>query len=187
MRPSPVWKAYAHKHSSWQREFTHLLCPYAIFLPLYLLLLLAPQLVLAQNSSLVIGNNNTLEQSAGDKFPAQPLPVDEAFAISILALPSDPTELRLNWTIAPGYYLYKKSIMVKTQRQQFELGKQLPLATEIEDEFFGKVEVYFDRLELQLPLAGSEQVLNLELSYQGCATGRYCYPPVSKLITVQLP
>jgi thiol:disulfide interchange protein DsbD len=59
-----------------------------------------------------------------------------------------------------------------------------------EDEFFGRVEVYYYRLEVTLPVKRGASVdtdLTLELGYQGCADAGLCYPPMTKTFMVSLP
>jgi len=95
------------------------------------------------------------------------------------------------WTIAEGYYLYKKSIKITLQEGNgIALGNyQLPTGKTKHDEFFGDVEVYYETFEVEIPLqrtAGSTNEITLQLDYQGCADAGLCYPPAKKSVPVIL-
>ncbi|MBB3835714.1 thiol:disulfide interchange protein DsbD [Xanthomonas arboricola] len=115
------------------------------------------------------------------------LPVDQAFALTAQADSRD--SIGLNWKIAPGYYLYRHRISVKSG-QGFSVGElALPEGESKHDEFFGQVQTY--RKQLQATLAGrAEPALKtavLQVQYQGCADAGVCYPPQRREIRVALP
>ncbi|KFA26634.1 cytochrome C biogenesis protein, partial [Xanthomonas vasicola pv. musacearum NCPPB 4384] len=115
------------------------------------------------------------------------LPVDQAFALSATADSRD--RIALNWKIAPGYYLYRHRISVKSG-QGFAAGElALPEGESKHDEFFGQVQTY--RKQLQATLAGKAdpavQTAVLQVQYQGCADAGVCYPPQRREIRVNLP
>ncbi|MFP2768549.1 protein-disulfide reductase DsbD domain-containing protein [Oceanisphaera sp. KMM 10153] len=100
------------------------------------------------------------------------LSAEQAFALSSK---QTPTGLQLEFAIAPGYYLYRHRQSVTPHNAR--LGDWvLPDGTQHEDEYFGKTQVYYQRLELTIPL---QQVMPngaVEVRYQGCTSG-LCYPP----------
>ncbi|MBB3824904.1 protein-disulfide reductase DsbD family protein [Xanthomonas arboricola] len=115
------------------------------------------------------------------------LPVDQAFALTAQA--DSRGSIALNWKIAPGYYLYRHRISVKSG-QGFSVGElALPEGESKHDEFFGQVQTY--RKQLQATLAGrAEPALKtavLQVQYQGCADAGVCYPPQRREIRVALP
>ena len=118
------------------------------------------------------------------------LPAEQAFGPD--AIVEDGNTLRVSWNIAPGYYLYKDKISVTlSEGEGISLGQlQLPQGKEKEDEFFGKVEVFYDRVEAHVPLL-REQLeptrIKLELGYQGCAEIGVCYPPQRTILDLELP
>lgn len=122
---------------------------------------------------------------SGDDF----LPVDEAFALEAIA--DGPDRVRLRFAIANGYYLYRERLGATTTSDQARLGAlSLPTGKLKNDEFFGEQEVYYDELVATLPVSragGSELVLPLKVTFQGCAEAGLCYPPETKLLTVTLP
>lgn len=116
------------------------------------------------------------------------LPADTAFPLT--ALVEADGSVALLWEPVEGYYLYRDSVQV-TGADGTGLAIELPAATIITDEFFGEVAVYKERLLARLPAAELQPApgatLTLQLHYQGCATGRYCYPPQEKTVTVNFP
>jgi thiol:disulfide interchange protein DsbD len=95
------------------------------------------------------------------------------------------------WTIAPGYYLYKKKMGVVTRTPGIELGEPLwPRGEDHTDDYFGTQEIYRGNVEVPVPFAaGGEHAskLALELRLQGCADAGLCYPPQKWQTEVALP
>jgi thiol:disulfide interchange protein DsbD len=116
------------------------------------------------------------------------LPVDQAFIFS--AVPDGADRVLIDWQIAPGYYLYRHRLTLKTPTPGFTLGElSLPDGKKKTDEFFGDVEVYYDALTATAPVTRPEGASSFELvvSYQGCADAGLCYPPVTKTVQIDLP
>ncbi|MDC2889201.1 protein-disulfide reductase DsbD family protein [Psychrosphaera sp. G1-22] len=78
------------------------------------------------------------------------LPVEEAFVFNFS---QNDDEVTLSWEIADGYYLYADKFQFAADNLTIEATEK-PDATQIEDEFFGVVDVYFlnRKLKLQLPM-----------------------------------
>ena len=75
---------------------------------------------------------------------SQFVPVDQAFTFDFQ---QSGQQLNLNWQIKPGYYLYRQQI--KVTPAQAELAPlELPKGSWHEDEFYGKTEIYTERLNL---------------------------------------
>jgi thiol:disulfide interchange protein DsbD len=118
------------------------------------------------------------------------LPPEQAF--EFFASVKDDRTLHVNWHIADGYYLYREKI-------QFELinvdGVKLgtydvPRGVPKQDEAFGQVETFHEKLDFDLPVIRSSQTAQnviLQAKYQGCADRGVCYPPMSKKIDLSLP
>jgi thiol:disulfide interchange protein DsbD len=115
--------------------------------------------------------------------------VDEAF--KPILIPVDGNAVEVTFQITPGYYLYKDKISVKALSDKVQLGKlELPKGKLKHDEFFGESEVYFDDVFAPLALArATPEALSfeLEVNYQGCAEGGLCYPPTTRILSVDLP
>lgn len=100
------------------------------------------------------------------------LPVEEAFVFSQKL---EAWQLRLEWMIAPDYYLYQDRIHVKTDAGQV-IALSFDRAAEIKnDPNFGQVNIYHDRLSA---IADVRQLKPkfIEISYQGCSQAGLCYP-----------
>lgn len=99
---------------------------------------------------------------------------------------------RLDWTIADGYYLYKDKIKLSliNKVNGINLGQpDLPRAKIKEDEYFGKVAVYYYDVGFTLPISnttGKKQNIKIKVVYQGCADAGLCYPPISKTFDVKV-
>lgn len=143
-------------------------------------------------------------QPGGLGIPTEPpkslvpgvLPAAQAFALS--AFVEADTDIALLWEMPPGYYLYRKSLMLELADGSPLDDYVLPNGVTVEDEFFGASEVYFDRLLLRLPLNAvpndaytvnteGGRTLELMVSYQGCAEEKYCYPPQHTPLVLERP
>jgi thiol:disulfide interchange protein DsbD len=121
---------------------------------------------------------------------AMPLPAEQAFVFETIA--QSPTELLARWTMPKGYYLYRdKSVVTLTDGAGVKLGApRWPAGVEHTDEHFGTVQVYFDQVELPIPLArehGDAQTITVHAEYQGCQDDGICYPVMTHDVAVSLP
>lgn len=122
------------------------------------------------------------------------LPADQAFVLEMER--TDAANLRARFTIADGYYLYR-------DKMRFELTGPngapadavklehyvLPPGKPKFDEYFGNTEVYYQSLELGLPLRSvvtRTTTAQLHATYQGCAEQGICYPPIQKRFDLTL-
>lgn len=113
-----------------------------------------------------------------DLFADEPefLKVDQAFQFDFV---QQDGQLRLKWTVADGYYLYKKQF--KTVGKNAELGMPVfPESEQIEDEFYGLSDVFRGELEINYPIISAQQDGVIKVRYQGCADAGLCYPPTTK-------
>ncbi len=123
--------------------------------------------------------------TADDEF----LPVDDAFRFTATA--DGASSVRLTWAIAEGYYLYRGRIKVSGESTLAALGAPaFPTGLPHRDDYFGEQQIYRGELVLPVPYARSGPqpgALELKVVYQGCADKGLCYPPQTKVLTVQLP
>lgn len=91
--------------------------------------------------------------------------------------------LRLEWDIAPGYYLYRDRIRVSADGQAQSLA--LPEGSLHHDEHFGDLQIY--RGDLVGSLVPPPTAHALRVSFQGCADAGICYPPQQLDIVIPRP
>jgi len=117
------------------------------------------------------------------------LPVDEVFEPILTALDGNTVEVAIR--VLDGYYLYKDKMAASIDSSVAQAGKlELPAGEMKTDQYFGEMEVYHGDVFGKLPIARATpdaMTLELEVKYQGCAEGGICYPPVSKMMSVELP
>ena len=121
---------------------------------------------------------------------ALPLPPEQAFGFEAIA--GDGNTVLLRFTPAKGYYLYR-------DRSRFRLDgaegiaagtPRWPKGVAHRDEHFGEVVVYFDQVDVPLPLrrqVAEAATVTLTAIFQGCQDEGICYPPMTRTVEVALP
>jgi thiol:disulfide interchange protein DsbD len=142
-----------------------------------LLFAFSSALSLAENAS---GNNKSLFfDSAEEDF----LSPDEAF--KLVVEPKDTQTLAAQFTVAPGYYLYKQRI--KFSIKDASIGSisaiNLPDGEIKDDPNFGKQEVYHHDFIANIQLANANNPV-LQVTYQGCSEQGLCYAPQTKVFNL---
>lgn len=93
----------------------------------------------------------------------------------------------MDWTIAPGYYLYQDKFRFtveglsekKSLSATFEPGKR------IFDNYFNKeLTVYYQQAHIELPAPDLNEPYQLTVTSQGCADAGLCYPPRTQYLQV---
>jgi thiol:disulfide interchange protein DsbD len=116
------------------------------------------------------------------------LPPEQAFRLSARAL--DTRTLEASFVIANGYYLYRDKLRfaLETDGRQLQAAS-LPPGKLKDDEFFGRVETYRDRIVVRLPMTepAAGQSVTLRTESQGCADAGVCYPPTVQRLTLAVP
>jgi thiol:disulfide interchange protein len=132
---------------------------------------------------------NPLGSVFGNTGKAGPLPEEQAFGFDAIVV--DGNTLLVRFTPAPGYYLYRDRSTFKLDAGGIALGApQWPKGVSHRDEHFGDVIVYFDPVEIPLPLRRTRvdaQTVTLRTSFQGCQTDGICYPPMTRSVRLALP
>ncbi|MCO7249415.1 protein-disulfide reductase DsbD [Pseudoalteromonas sp. Ps84H-4] len=129
----------------------------------------------ASNSNLL---GNLLQQPAEHTF----LPVDKAF---VFDFDQQGKTLFIGWDIAPDYYLYKKKVEIIAKGADIEVP-ELGKGVIIEDEFFGKSEVFFDSLSVITKVSNITDGAVVKVRFQGCAEAGLCYPPEVRTIPLSV-
>lgn len=121
--------------------------------------------------------------------PQDALPEDQAFRFEAIALGSG--QVLARFTVAPGYYLYRDKTRFTTDAPGVAFGAPAwPPAKAHADEHFGEVQVYFQTVEVPLPVIradGAAQTFTLNAEYQGCKDQGICYPVMRRTVAVDLP
>jgi thiol:disulfide interchange protein DsbD len=128
-----------------------------------------------------------LQSLLSDGNDKQFLPVDQAFRF--IATVKDADTLELRWQIAPGYYLYRQKFDLKSDDPAVVLGQpDFPQGKIKNDAYFGTSEIYTEDIDVLVPVSKTGEVgsFNLSAGYQGCAEKGICYPPVTKLVALNL-
>ncbi|MDR2870969.1 MAG: thioredoxin family protein [Xanthomonadaceae bacterium] len=118
------------------------------------------------------------------------LPEDRAFGFEAVA--EDGNAIRLRFTAAAGYYLYRDRIQLKVDGHDGVRGgiPRWPSGTSYRDEYAGDVEVYFDHVDVVLPLRRTSTdaaEITVTATFQGCQENGICYPPMTRQVSVSLP
>jgi thiol:disulfide interchange protein DsbD len=117
--------------------------------------------------------------------------LDPAVAFKPAARALDAQTIEVAFDIAKGYYLYRDKFKFAVEGDSVTLGTPVfPKGKEKIDENFGKVEVYYKRVAIRLPVernASGTLPLTLKVTSQGCADAGVCYPPQTQTISVELP
>jgi thiol:disulfide interchange protein DsbD len=130
---------------------------------------------------------STIANALFNSSDTEYLSPDVAFKLKLSAI--DAQNIKANFTVAPGYYLYRERIKLVVQSPAKVKVSELTLpAGEVkEDPNFGKQEVYHHdfNANIKLNTANNNQVV-IDASYQGCSEKGLCYAPIKKSFTVDL-
>lgn len=126
------------------------------------------------------------------KEPRPLLPEDEAF--TVVASVDTSGLLRVNWSVADDYYMYRDQFGIESATPGVSIGAiNFPEGVVEDDPEFGEVVVYFYNVELTAPLSFSEGTkpedgqLQLVLKGQGCNKPvGVCYPPQTRELAVDV-
>ncbi len=80
-----------------------------------------------------------------------------------------------------GYYLYRKQVSITPTKANVG-ALQMPAGVWHEDEFYGKSEIYRQRLSVPVTVNHADKGATLTVTYQGCADAGFCYPPETKVV-----
>lgn len=101
------------------------------------------------------------------------LPPDKAFSYQTET--TDNGQIKLKWSVAPGYYMYKSRLKIKGDPSDPK-SVDLPDGEQIEDEYFGKQEVFKKDYTVKIDPGKADKI---KLTWQGCAEKGLCYAPQS--------
>ena len=98
------------------------------------------------------------------------LPVDKAFRLELLE--STPQQVRLRFSNADGYYLYRHQFRFATDTPGVTLGEpQIPPGVKKVDEYFGEIEAHYGITEISLAVDNPQgRGFTLRAGYQAHVT-----------------
>ncbi len=127
-----------------------------------------------------LGKSLGIKSGADDEF----LEPDQAF--QLLVTNNQENQIKLDFTTADKYYLYRDKIQVSLvdHPENIKLGAlELPKGKVKHDEYFGEVSVFYGRVVGNVPVTNTNKEprpFKLLVQYQGCADAGLCYPPIKK-------
>ena len=141
---------------------------------------LCAQLLHAGESS-VFGKNVFTDSLQEDEF----LSPDVAFKLVLTA--KDNQNINANFSIAPGYYLYKQrtKFVIKNAATGKISEVKLPAGDMKNDPNFGQQEVYHQDFLANIQISAANNP-TINASYQGCSEKGLCYAPITKIIAVNI-
>ena len=104
---------------------------------------------------------------------------DEAFT---LAADIENQSILVNFKLVPETYLYLDKIILKDSKDSNINFKLLGNKEEIEDVFFGLVEIVDSDFKIKF---SSKEKEKISLNYQGCYKNKVCYPSKMKNIIIK--
>ncbi len=137
---------------------------------------------------------NTLGDALGLDDDDGILPPDKAY--QVIPQVVDGHELRLDFKVADGTYLYEDKLEVQVEGDGVGVGPlKLPKAkikpdTIKPDGTIGDVPVYVHDFQVTVPLLREKPealTARVTVKYQGCAERGICYPPQKKVFELPLP
>ncbi len=93
---------------------------------------------------------------------------------------------------AAGYYLYRdrSGFRIEGAAGVAAGTPRWPEGTRYNDDYFGDQIVYFDQVDVPLPLSradGEPAEVRVVATFQGCQDGGICYPPMTRSVSLSLP
>ena len=101
------------------------------------------------------------------------MPANEVFIISFEESKND---LKINWKIEKGYYLYLNSIKVTKIKDVIDYQIIESELFEHEDEFFGKTMIIRNKIKITIENVDLDGSKDMKIRYQGCSDKGFCYP-----------
>ncbi|MUV12799.1 protein-disulfide reductase DsbD [Lysobacter sp. HX-5-24] len=152
-----------------------------------------------QTRSVQVALPSTVGGLLGAPAPAGPLqfgvakgePLPETQAFHIEAIANGGNALLVRFAPAPGYYLYRDKTQLSFDGEGISLrAPEWPPGKQHRDEHFGDVVVYFDPVDVNVPVQRSHARAvdgTLRVTFQGCQDGGICYPLMTRSLPVSLP
>ena len=125
---------------------------------------------------IILTANNLIFAEKNSKFFNQIdeiLPAKEVFKITF---EENKKNLKINWKIEEGYYLYLNSVAIKINANKRKYRIISANLYDHEDEFFGKTKIIRNKLEISIKNLEISDNKDVDIYYQGCSDKGFCYP-----------
>ena len=117
---------------------------------------------------------------AADDF----LEPEKAFQFSASA--ADAKSVAVDFTIAPGYYLYREQFKFASSGAKLGTPAIPPGKVKFDETFQKNVESYRDHIRIVVPVEEAGAEFRLVVTSQGCADAGLCYPPMQSAAAIGL-
>ena len=117
---------------------------------------------------------------AADDF----LEPEKAFQFSASA--ADAKSVAVDFTIAPGYYLYREQFKFASSGAKLGTPAIPPGKVKFDETFQKNVESYRDHIRIVIPVEEAGAEFRLVVTSQGCADAGLCYPPMQSAAAIGL-
>ena len=109
---------------------------------------------------------------------------EQAFKLSVKTFDAQTAESCFE--IAPGYYMYRDQFHAEAFGATLGAPVIPPGKTKFDETFQKTVEIYRQRLCVQLPVTEASGLFKLTVTGQGCADKGLCYPPMTAVFELRL-
>jgi len=115
------------------------------------------------------------------------LAAEEAFRLEVRSDGRD--RLHAQFSVAPGYYLYRDKLRFEALSGAALVEHPLPQGVRKQDPYFGEVDIFPADFTAELPIVADADTneVTLVAHFQGCAEQGICYPPTKKTLSITLP
>jgi thiol:disulfide interchange protein DsbD len=134
--------------------------------------------------------NDQPESLTGSDSMDPALPADSAFIYEAIGFSADTILVRM--TAQPGYYLYRDKFAFRVMDDSGFTVREVSLPDGVvkDDPEFGSVPVIYGQVEMPVRVdrpAGPATTISLQAEFQGCRDGDICYPPMSRIVSLEMP
>ena len=112
-----------------------------------------------------------------------PLPAEQAFIFSVRF--DRHHEVRAEWKITSGYYLYTKKTHFSFQ-PKVVADIKFPQGDYQYDKERGRYEAFSGHLSIPIVLKTNMQQVQMHVDYQGCSQDGFCYPPIRQSMILNM-
>jgi thiol:disulfide interchange protein DsbD len=109
---------------------------------------------------------------------ADPLRPEQAFQVT--ATVNAANQVITEWKVAPGYYLYVNKLKFDFEPSVRYQAEMPPSVSKTDPLTGGAIAVYANDVTIPLSVDARVAALRLTISYQGCSSEGFCYPPTKK-------